>query len=90
MYVRNCYSRLFQSIFMLLMLDILILQSAKIIENGPLHFNFVSDPCLPETIELNWKCIEYALSHQDNIASQTSVQSIKSVQSVFLEIKNEK
>ena len=35
----------------------------KIIENGPLHFNFVSDPCLPETIELNWKCIEYALSH---------------------------
>lgn len=68
MYVRNCYSRLFQSFFMLLMLDILILQSAKIIENGPLHFNFVSDPCLPETIELNWKCIEYALSHQDLLA----------------------
>lgn len=35
----------------------------KIIEDGPLHFNFVSDPCLPETIELNWKCIEYALAH---------------------------
>lgn len=34
-----------------------------IIRDGALHFNFVSDPCLPETIELNWKCIEYALSH---------------------------
>ena len=27
-----------------------------------LHFNFVSDPCLPQTITLNWKCIDYALS----------------------------
>lgn len=34
-----------------------------IINNGgALHFNFVSDPCLPQTIELNWKCINYALS----------------------------
>lgn len=29
--------------------------------NG-LHFNFVSDPCLKETIVLNWKCIDYAIS----------------------------
>ena len=33
-----------------------------IIADGALHFNFVSDPCLPQTIELNWKCINYALS----------------------------
>lgn len=34
-----------------------------IINNGgALHFNFVSDPCLPETIDLNWKCIDYAIS----------------------------
>ena len=32
-----------------------------IIKDGGLHFNFVSDPCLPETIDLNWKCINYAL-----------------------------
>ncbi len=32
-----------------------------IIKDGALHFNFVSDPCLPQTIDLNWKCIEYAL-----------------------------
>ena len=30
--------------------------------NGYLHFNFVSDPCIPETIVLNWKCIDYAIS----------------------------
>lgn len=30
--------------------------------DGFLHFNFVSDPCLPETIVLNWKCIDYAIS----------------------------
>ena len=34
----------------------------RIIEDGGLHFNFVSDPCLPETWELNWDCIQYALS----------------------------
>ena len=34
----------------------------SIIHDGYLHFNFVSDPCLPETIELNWSCIDYALS----------------------------
>ena len=34
----------------------------SIIHDGFLHFNFVSDPCLPETIELNWSCIDYALS----------------------------
>lgn len=35
----------------------------EIINNGgALHFNFVSDPCLPETIDLNWKCINYAIS----------------------------
>lgn len=33
-----------------------------IIAAGALHFNFVSDPCLPQTIDLNWKCINYALS----------------------------
>lgn len=33
-----------------------------IIKDGALHFNFVSDPCLPLTIDLNWKCIAYALS----------------------------
>ena len=33
-----------------------------IIKGGSLHFNFVSDPCLPQTIDLNWKCIAYALS----------------------------
>lgn len=33
-----------------------------IIADGGLHFNFVSDPCLPQTIDLNWKCINYALS----------------------------
>ena len=34
----------------------------EIIKDGGLHFNFVSDPCLPQTIYLNWKCIAYALS----------------------------
>ena len=33
-----------------------------IIADGSLHFNFVSDPCLRETIVLNWKCIDYAIS----------------------------
>lgn len=33
-----------------------------IVNEGKLHFNFVSDPCLPQTIVLNWKCIDYALS----------------------------
>ena len=33
-----------------------------IIKDGALHFNFVSDPCIPQTIDLNWKCITYALS----------------------------
>lgn len=35
---------------------------AQIIAAGTLHFNFVSDPCIPETIVLNWKCIDYAIS----------------------------
>ena len=35
-----------------------------IIADGALHFNFVSDPCLPQTIKLNWKCINYALSQK--------------------------
>ena len=35
-----------------------------VIAEGRLHFNFVSDPCLPETIELNWKCIDYAISQK--------------------------
>lgn len=30
--------------------------------DGSLHFNFVSDPCLPETIVLNAMCIDYAIS----------------------------
>ncbi|WP_308244200.1 hypothetical protein [uncultured Prevotella sp.] len=35
---------------------------SEIISSGsPLHFSFVSDPCLSETIELNWKCIDYAI-----------------------------
>jgi len=33
-----------------------------IVADGRLHFNFVSDPCLPQTIDLNWKCIDYAIS----------------------------
>lgn len=33
-----------------------------IIADGALHFNFVSDPCLPQTIELNFKCIDFAIS----------------------------
>lgn len=34
----------------------------SIINDGSLHFNFVSDPCLDQTIDLNWKCIDYAIS----------------------------
>ena len=30
--------------------------------DGAPHFNFVSDPCLPETIALNSMCIDYAIS----------------------------
>lgn len=30
--------------------------------DGALHFNFVSDLCLPETIVLNAMCIDYAIS----------------------------
>ncbi len=33
-----------------------------IIKDGGLHFNFVSDPCLPQTLHLNWICISYAIS----------------------------
>ncbi len=33
-----------------------------IIKDGGLHFNFVSDPCLPETIELNFRCMDEAQS----------------------------
>lgn len=33
-----------------------------------LHFNFVSDPCLPETIDLNWMCIRYA--HSQDVPTQ--------------------
>ena len=33
-----------------------------IIKDGGLHFNFVSDPCLPETIELNVRCMDEAQS----------------------------
>ena len=33
----------------------------QIIEDGGIHFNFVSDPCLPETYELNLDCIRYAV-----------------------------
>ena len=33
-----------------------------IIRDGGLHFNFVSDPCLLETIELNFRCVEEAQS----------------------------
>lgn len=32
-----------------------------IIADGGLHFTFVSDPCLPETIDLTWWCIDYAI-----------------------------
>jgi DNA repair photolyase len=34
-----------------------------IIRDGALHFNFVSDPCLPVTIDLNWRCIDYAIAN---------------------------
>ena len=33
-----------------------------IIRDGGLHFNFVSDPCLLEPIELNFRCVEEAQS----------------------------
>ena len=33
-----------------------------IIKDGGLHLNFVSDPCLPETIELNFRCMDEAQS----------------------------
>lgn len=33
-----------------------------IIKDGGLHFNFMSDPCLPQTLHLNWICISYAIS----------------------------
>lgn len=33
---------------------------SKIIKDGGLHFNFVSDPCLAETIELNFRCMDEA------------------------------
>jgi DNA repair photolyase len=33
-----------------------------IIAAGALLFNFVSDPCIPDTIILNWSCIDYAIS----------------------------
>lgn len=32
-----------------------------IIADGGLHFNFVSDPCLPETYMLNLRCIKYSI-----------------------------
>ncbi len=35
----------------------------RIIEDGGLHFTFVSDPCLTETINLTWKCIDFAINH---------------------------
>lgn len=31
-------------------------------DGGELFFNFVSDPCLPETINLNFRCILFAMS----------------------------
>lgn len=34
-----------------------------IIADGSLHFNFVSDPCLPETYRLNLRCIKIALEN---------------------------
>lgn len=34
----------------------------SIIKDGGLHFNFVSDPCLPGTIDLNWQCISFAIN----------------------------
>lgn len=40
----------------------------EIIADGGLHFNFVSDPCLPETIDLNWMCIRYA--HLQDVPTQ--------------------
>lgn len=35
-------------------------QKSDIIRDGGLHFTFVSDPCLKETIDLTWRCIDYA------------------------------
>ena len=40
----------------------LIKYKEQIKADGALHFNFVSDPCLPETIVLNAMCIDYAIS----------------------------
>ena len=35
-----------------------------IIADGGIHFTFVSDSCLPETIDLTWTCICHALSQK--------------------------
>ncbi len=32
-------------------------------DDAALHFNFVSDPCLQETIDLNWRCIDYSITN---------------------------
>ena len=34
-----------------------------IIKDGGILFSFVSDPCLPETIDLTWTCVCHALSY---------------------------
>lgn len=42
--------------------DLLKWRSEIIASGSYLHFTFVSDPCLPETIDLTWRCITFALS----------------------------
>ncbi len=50
-----------QTAFQIFMAELTKVKDSIIKEDKALHFNFVSDPCLPETIELNWKCIGHAL-----------------------------
>lgn len=38
-----------------------LLQNKEELQKSGLFFNFVSDPCLPETRELNWECIELCI-----------------------------
>ncbi|MGN1216872.1 MAG: hypothetical protein ACI4TD_02735 [Phocaeicola sp.] len=54
--------------------------------DGALHFNFVSDPCLPETIVLNAMCIDYAISQgvpYQNLTKRADWSNHPSVQNVL-------
>lgn len=42
-----------------------------IIRDGGLFFNFVSDPCIPETMELNFRCIEHCVKNYVHVVLLT-------------------